>query len=272
MANPQLEHGHIRIANDIWKALRSIRIPGESMQCLLFIIEKTYGWQKKEDRIAIGQFAEATGIRKTHIKRSIDKLVEMNIVTKKGNELGITYSLNKNYESWESLPKKGTVPIIGQKVPKKGYKSYPIKGNTKDNKDTNKKQYAENSSEFQLFTFSIDKIKQNFPALKFDNGIKKKSLDMFEKLIRIDGFSEAEIKTAIEYAANHKTERFSWAEQFQSPLKLRKKNKEGLSYMQVWLSKAAVIKQEELPEREMVENPDGSFSWRVKKLIEKSLS
>jgi phage replication O-like protein O len=145
MANPQRENGHIDIANELGEALAKIRIPGEAMQILWVVIRKTYGFQKKEDWIAKSQFVESTGLCKQHVNRALDKLIAMNIVTQKGYEVTqkgypgkLTYSLNKDYETWKPLPKKVTtpkkypkkvqpvpfigepVPFIGEPVPQKG--------------------------------------------------------------------------------------------------------------------------------------------------------
>jgi len=119
MANPQPDK-YVKISTELWEALCKIRIPGESRQCLDVIIRKTYGYQKKEDWIALSQFAKETGIVKTHISRALQKLKNMNIitVTQKGNAAVPTYCIQKNYEKWKSLPKKVTVT-------QKGYCRYP---------------------------------------------------------------------------------------------------------------------------------------------------
>ena len=83
MADPQRENGYIGIAFEIWNALARTRIPGQAMQVLFFILRKTYGWDKKEDRISLSQFQEGTGLTKVAVCKSLKKLVDMNIITKK---------------------------------------------------------------------------------------------------------------------------------------------------------------------------------------------
>lgn len=143
MLVPQCEDGYTRIANELLEALSRIRIPGESMQILLVIIRKTYGFGKKEDWIAFSQFLE-TGIVKTHISRSLDKLVEMNLVTKKGNKSRITYGVNKDYRTWKALPKKVTVT-------KKGNNELPKKVLTKEKVTKEKKGCRPPSGDQQKF-------------------------------------------------------------------------------------------------------------------------
>lgn len=146
MANPQLEDGYLPLANDIWDALCRIRIPGEVRQVIDTVLRKTWGFRKKQDWISLSQFQEATGISKPHIVRALRRAIAMNIVAKKGNpiaqkgnDIGVTYSFNKDYESWKSLPKKVTLPKKVMIVAKKGNASLPKKaitvallGTTKD--------------------------------------------------------------------------------------------------------------------------------------------
>ncbi|GAG39188.1 unnamed protein product, partial [marine sediment metagenome] len=49
---------YFKVQNDWFDALIKYRLPGTQMQCVLFIIRKTYGWQKKEAEISTGEFAE----------------------------------------------------------------------------------------------------------------------------------------------------------------------------------------------------------------------
>ena len=104
------------------------------MQCLLFIIRKTYGFNKKKDEIALSQFVKATGVSKSHICRALSQLEDKKIiVAKKGNKTTTTYSFNKNYKGWKSLPKKVTLPKKVINVAKKGNNPLPKKGHTIDN-------------------------------------------------------------------------------------------------------------------------------------------
>lgn len=111
MANPQQENGHIRIANDVWDALIKIRVPGEAMQVLLFIIRKTWGFGKKEDFISLSQFCLATGIRKRNIIRGLAKLSQINIISvvQKDTTLLRLYRFNKDFDTWKPLSKRTLV-------------------------------------------------------------------------------------------------------------------------------------------------------------------
>jgi phage replication O-like protein O len=109
MKNPQLENGYIRIATEIWEALTAYRLPGEQMQILMFIIRKTYGWNKKSDDISLSQFVDATKIKKPNVCRGLVNLCEKKIVIKKDNGNIINYRFNKKYNEWKPLSKKITL-------------------------------------------------------------------------------------------------------------------------------------------------------------------
>ncbi len=172
MANPQAEDGHVDIANEIMDALCKIRIPGEARQVLDFILRKTYGWRKKEDQISLSQFVKGTGLNKVHVCRSIQTLLRMNLITqkgkalslftKKGNDIFVIYGFQKDFEKWNALPKKVTLPKKVKNVTQKGNLTLPKKVHTKDTntKDTNTKDtiYGEfcnvklSDAEFQKLT------------------------------------------------------------------------------------------------------------------------
>jgi len=134
MANPQPDK-YTKLSNELLDALIRYRIPGEQMQVFLFIIRKTYGFNKKKDAIALSQFVEATGIKKTAISRAIKGLLTKKIIriNKKDNELAHVYEIIKDYEKWIPLTKKITLTKKIISVNKKDNLPLTKKGTTKDN-------------------------------------------------------------------------------------------------------------------------------------------
>ena len=136
--DPQVEDGHVDIANEIAEALARTQLSGYESRYLWVLWRKTYGWHKKEDVISNSQFVEATGLKKWHISRTEKRLIQRKIVAKIGNKL----SFNKHYKDWEvaengnseklpklpksatELPKKATIVAEngGHKRKKKLYK------------------------------------------------------------------------------------------------------------------------------------------------------
>lgn len=139
MANPQLENGYTKIANELLEALCRIRISGEARQVLDAILRKTYGFNKIEDRVALSQICLLTGLKKQVVCRSLNKLSSMNLVIKKDTDLGNVYRFNKDFDQWKPLSKKITVLNIDNagvlNNVKGGYskKRHTKETNTKDN-------------------------------------------------------------------------------------------------------------------------------------------
>jgi phage replication O-like protein O len=96
------------------EALARTRFSGYERNVLDFLFRKTYGWSKKSDTISLSQFVDGTGITKPHIVRTINRLVQRNIIFKTvaqiGNDKPTTYEFNKHFGEWGALPKQATLP------------------------------------------------------------------------------------------------------------------------------------------------------------------
>lgn len=127
MASPQKEDGYTALANEFMDALAKIRIPGEQMQCLLVILRKTWGWNKKSDDISLSQFIESTGINKQNVCRAINGLLSKKIIAviKKDNAHS-NYAIQKDFDKWKPLSKKITLSKKIKPVIKKDNKSTKI--------------------------------------------------------------------------------------------------------------------------------------------------
>lgn len=141
MANPQIEDGHLDLANEIVESLAKIRISGEESQVLWAILRKTYGWHKKEDKISLSQFSRITGLKKQAVHRALFKLSSKKmIVIKKDDSQIRLYSFNKDFDKWEPSSKKITVKkpssILIKAVIKKDDKPSTKMMNTKEKKET----------------------------------------------------------------------------------------------------------------------------------------
>jgi phage replication O-like protein O len=134
MANPQKENGYTAIANELMEAFARVRIKGEARQIIDVIMRKTYGFKKKEDDIALAQFVLKTGLKKSRICAIIKDLCEMKVINARQRSQARviidgklkscikTYSIQKDYDKWELLPKKVTRAKVEMldNVPEKG--------------------------------------------------------------------------------------------------------------------------------------------------------
>ncbi len=126
--NPQKEHGYTGIANEIIEALCRTNLSPYESRILWCIFRKTYGFQKKEDWIALSQLVTLTGMRKSHVSRAKKKLLDRKIVTQTGNKI----AFNKFYTQWRELPKLVTVTQTGNPELPKQVIPLPKQGHTKE--------------------------------------------------------------------------------------------------------------------------------------------
>lgn len=96
MASPQKENGFTPIANEIIESLVKVRIPASEKDILLFVIRKTYGYQKKEDKISLTQFQSCTGLSRVTVVKALKNLLIRGMLLKKNQN----FRFNKDYENW----------------------------------------------------------------------------------------------------------------------------------------------------------------------------
>ena len=96
MANPQKENGYVPIANIIMDVLVLADFTAGEYKFLLLLLRKTWGWNKKEDWIALSQLETQTGFSHKYVSTLKQKLLSKKVITQKDNKL----SFNKNYDDW----------------------------------------------------------------------------------------------------------------------------------------------------------------------------
>lgn len=168
--SPQAENGHIDIANEVAEALYTLQISGNQWRILWVILRQTWGWHKKNDCISITFFEKKTRLKRRHIKRALDTLIERNIVTKNGNTSIVSYGFNKHYNEWVLLPKLVSITKNGQKsLPK----LVPTKETTKesiscsDSKKNESKRKLSFSKMDVMLTKTLNKLlRENNPKRK----------------------------------------------------------------------------------------------------------
>jgi len=220
MENPQIENGYTKIANELLEALAKYRIPGEQRQCLDVILRKTYGYNKKQDSIALSQFVEMTGLKKPTVVRAIQGLLSKNLiyVIKKDNKPAHIYEFNKHYKQWVVLSKKITLSKKIISVIKKDNPSLSLLSTTKDNTTKEKKEtFLSDSIEYRLAEYLFNHILKNNPKHKPVN-IQSwaKSIDL---MLRVDNREVEEIKQVIRWCQQDEF----WRTNILSASKLREK-------------------------------------------------
>ena len=109
MNNPQREHGHLQLAtgapdNDLLMALVRAALTATEYRIALFVLRKTWGYGKKEDRISLSQFEKNIGIPRRTVCRSILSLVDKRILVTAKTLPITTYGFNKRFNEWVVTP------------------------------------------------------------------------------------------------------------------------------------------------------------------------
>ena len=252
MASPQIENGYTKIANEIIEALAGIRISGEEMQALWVILRKTYGWNKKEDKISLSQFALLTGVKKPNIIRAIKKLLSKKIIIiKNDNGNPLKYRFNKDFDAWKPLSKKITVI-------KKDNKSLSKMIPTKETVQKKKRSFVETQKEFQLSKLLLSLIRERKPDFKEPNLQRwAREIDL---MIRIDKRKPEKIEKVIRWCQ----EDDFWQNNILSTQKLRK------HYDQLTLKMVSEGKSlEDYKPPKLKINPETGEAYYVKEVEEK---
>jgi len=99
MANPQLENGYTRIANELLVALTKIDMPPTCFRIALYVIRMTYGYGLKNDYFPVMKIAESIGIHRVVVTRNLVMLKKANIVVRDGQKIGI----QKDFDKWDNV-------------------------------------------------------------------------------------------------------------------------------------------------------------------------
>lgn len=140
----QVENGNFtRIINPLIDNLIKVPFKGCEVAVALFIIRKTYGFNKKQDEISLSQFEEAVGRSRHTVIKALKNLQLVNIVTlvQKGSMKGDgnIWRINKYIDTWRVVntvtlvqrrgkPSAIRTPNLVHTVPH----TKDIKNNTKD--------------------------------------------------------------------------------------------------------------------------------------------
>ena len=95
-----LDNGYTRIANEILEALARLDLSGREFRVALVIMRKTYGYQKKADRISRDQISELTGINNQNISRILGDLADKKIIVRDGGGYVKSVGINTTLSDW----------------------------------------------------------------------------------------------------------------------------------------------------------------------------
>ena len=198
MANPRIENGYVRIANELLEAICRLDVSGSEMRILLYIIRRTYGFNKDYAEIPLSEISAAVGMRREHIQKMLKRLSAKNIIDLRTNSgtKPQTISIVKNYEKWAVelcasclLQKTATVAST---VVQNGNSSVVQNGNSSVVQNGNSSVVQNGNSTYKD---NKDNIKDNFKDRKKPFGRNGNVLlknDEYNKLINNYGKETAE--------------------------------------------------------------------------------
>lgn len=210
MASPQVENGYTKIANEVLEALVRADLSGQELRITLFVLRKTYGFNKKDDFISLSQMAKALGCLKVRCAQVVKNLESMKILTVNENINGVgkSFRFNKDFETWNTVNKN----INRICFDKQGVNVFI---NYKRN-NIQKKVYSPNSVELRTSELLFSLIRQRNPNFKQpDLQSWSKHIDL---MLRIDKRSPEEIEKVIQWC---QADAF-WQNNILSTEKLRK--------------------------------------------------
>jgi len=194
MASPQKENGYTPISNELYDQIRLWKFSVYERNIVDFIMRKTYGWNKKEDKISLSQFTESTKIKTAHVCRTLKILIAQNIIFKKKVGQINIYGIQKDYTLWNK-PKKGTrshhvkkggVPPQGVPVGVMG--GVPLGGDTKDT-ITKDNLYINTHMDFEAYCKLIKAFAPVNPMWRMFKD-KQNQQDAMERLVEVFGYDD----------------------------------------------------------------------------------
>jgi len=108
MANPQIENGYTKIANELLDAIGFTEVSGQKLRLLFIVIRLTYGFNRKSTPISISDFTKYTGISNTtRISQITNKLEDSNFISiqRRPGKTKV-YAINKDYTQWTGFDNK----------------------------------------------------------------------------------------------------------------------------------------------------------------------
>ncbi len=91
------DNGYTRLANELYEQVNFVDLNRNELKVIHTIIRKTYGFNKKSDRISDSQIVEKTNLSRQAVNFAKNSLLRMHVLLMDGNRIGI----NKVLSEWD---------------------------------------------------------------------------------------------------------------------------------------------------------------------------
>lgn len=192
----QVENGnYTRIINPLIEALIKIPFKGCELAVALYVIRKTYGFNKKQDEISLSQFCEGTGRSRQTVVTALKnlQLVKTLRLVKRGTSKTASniWEINKYVGTWQLVKTSRLVKRKGGQLVKT---SRHTKDNTKDNISS-----KEDIQQAGTIT-ELDKYLKESQGLKHLDGQHKWNRIYARHILRRFGGNVVKVKRFIDFA------------------------------------------------------------------------
>ncbi|WP_336707629.1 MULTISPECIES: replication protein [unclassified Cedecea] len=211
------DDGYTRLANELLEELIGANLTRNQAKVAFAVCRKTYGFNKKTDRIADSQIGQLTRLPRQKVNKAKNELIAMKVLIKDGLAIGP----NKNLSEWEipechqdgvtvtKMVTKSVTKTVTGLSPKQGHTKDTITKDKKDNitpivptgdvsgeiehsqSDEQSKQTAEQTDPVRA-VFSHWQSEHNHPTAKLDDKRRKRIKSRLEQ-----GFTVEELCKAI---------------------------------------------------------------------------
>ncbi|VEJ54599.1 replication protein [Pragia fontium] len=138
------DDGYTRLANELYEELIGANLTRNQAKVAHAICRKTYGYNKKMDRISDSQISKLTKLPRQKVNKAKNQLITMNVMISDGRMIGP----NKDLSKW-NLPEcnqfgdsdtktvtENVTKVVTAMSPKQGHTKDTITKDKKDNKNT----------------------------------------------------------------------------------------------------------------------------------------
>ncbi|HHZ6744593.1 TPA: replication protein [Proteus mirabilis] len=180
-----LDNGYTKLANELYEELIGANLTRNQAKVAHAICRKTYGFNKKTDRISDSKLAELTRLPRQKVNKAKNELIAMKVIVKVGMAIGP----NKNLTEWDipdchqngvivtkTVTKSVTKSVTGLS-PKQGHTKETITKEKKENKNTMSEEVRSKNEKSNSEPTKSDPFLEPFEKIFWVAGMRKVGKD-----------------------------------------------------------------------------------------------
>ncbi|MBG3114836.1 replication protein [Proteus mirabilis] len=180
-----LDNGYTKLANELYEELIGANLTRNQAKVAHAICRKTYGFNKKTDRISDSQLAELTRLPRQKVNKAKNELIAMKVIVKVGMAIGP----NKNLTEWDipdchqngvivtKTVTKSVTKSVTALSPKQGHTKETITKEKKDNKNTMSEEIRSTDEKSNSEPAKPDPFLEPFEKIFWVAGMRKVGKD-----------------------------------------------------------------------------------------------